>query len=233
MGKPIVLIKRIILYGAGIFILAMGVAFSVKSNLGVSPVSSVPYVLSRIFPQSLGFWTVIFYLFCMVLQVVILRRDYKLFNLFQIAASFAFGYFTDLTLFIISFLPSTDNYIVRFIYLAVGIACIALGVLFYLTTALISLPTDGTVQAVTYKGRFKLHHVKIGYDCISTALAVTLSLIVLGDIKGIGIGTVIASLGVGRMLGLFSSLLKEKLEHLLGFEHPGAAASAKPPHEAA
>ena len=230
-NKPIVWIKKIILYVLGIFILAMGVAFSVKSNLGVSPVSSVPYVLSRIFPLSLGFWTVIFYFFCMLLQALILRREYKLINLLQIAVSFAFGYFTDLTIQIISFLPVSENYVVRFIYLAVGITCIALGVLFYLTTSLVSLPTDGTVQAVAYKGHFKLHHVKIGYDCASTAIALTLSLAVLGGLDGIGIGTVIASFGVGRMLGWFSKLFKNRLLSFLG-AHPCKNAST-PPHEAA
>ena len=110
MNKTLVIwTKKIILYVLGLFILAMGVAFSVKSNLGVSPVSSVPYVLSRIFPLSLGFWTVIFYLFCMLLQVFILRREYKIFNLLQIAASFVFGLFTDLTINIISFLPVTEK----------------------------------------------------------------------------------------------------------------------------
>ena len=208
--------KKLMLYVLGLFILAMGIAFSVKSNLGVSPVSSVPYVLSRIFPLSLGFWTVVFYMFCMLLQALILRRDYKPINLLQIAASFAFGYFTDVTIQLVSFFPTTENYVVRFIYLAVGVACIALGVLFYLTTSLIALPTDGTVQAVAYKGRYKLHHVKIGYDCVSTAVALTLSLSVLGSLDGIGIGTVIASLGVGRMLGWFSALLKNKLLSFIG-----------------
>ncbi len=216
---PLIWIKKIMLYILGLFILALGVAFSVKSNLGVSPVSSVPYVLSRIFPLSLGFWTVIFYLFCMLLQALILKRDYRIINLFQIAASFAFGFFTDLTINLISFLPATDNYVFRFLYLIVGISCIALGILFYLTTALISLPTDGTVQAVTFKSRLKLHHVKIFYDCASTAIAIILSLAFLGVLDGIGIGTVIASLGVGRMLGLFSSLFKNKLQNFIGREN--------------
>ncbi len=208
--------KRILLFIAGQLILAFGVAFSIKSNLGVSPVSSVPYVFSRIFPQTIGFWTVIVYVFNMLLQIIILRRDYKLYNLLQIAVSFLFGYFTDLTIWTLSFIPVTDNLIVRSVWLLLGTSCVALGVFFYLTTSLIALPTDGTVQAVSKKYGFKLHHVKIWYDCISTAIALSLSLFVLRRIDGIGIGTVVAALGIGRMLGMFSSVLSKRVVRFLG-----------------
>jgi uncharacterized membrane protein YczE len=109
----------------------------------------------------------------------------------------------------------TDSYVFRFVYLAFGIAFVALGVFFYLTTSLMALPTDGTVQAIAFKGRFRLHKVKIGYDCVSTALALLLSLLFLRRIEGIGIGTVAAALGVGRLLGVFSDLLRAKLQRFL------------------
>lgn len=208
---PAIWIKKSIIYILGLFILALGIAFSVKSNLGVSPVTSVPFVLSRIFGLSLGAWTAFFYVFCMLLQAIILRREYRPIYLFQILVSFLFGYFTDITLWLLTFLPLTENYVFRIVYLAAGIACIALGVMFYLTTSLISLPTDGTVQAIAYKGNYKLYKVKISYDVASAAIALTLSLAVLGGIEGLGVGTIVASFGVGRMLGVFSKLLKPKL----------------------
>lgn len=213
--KNIRLVKKLILYIVGLFIVALGIAFSVKSNLGVSPVSSVPFVLSRIMGLSLGTATIIIYIICMALQAAILRRDYRPIDLFQIVVSFLFGYFTDAAVFLTSFLPVTEHYIVRFVYLAIGISCVALGVLFYLTTSLVSLPTDGTVQAIAFKGKFKLHKVKIAYDCIFTAISLVLSLSVLHGIQGLGLGTVIASFGVGKMLGLFTGLLKDKLLHFL------------------
>jgi uncharacterized membrane protein YczE len=222
------LVKKIILYVAGLFILALGIAFSVKSDLGVSPVSSVPFVLSRIAGLSLGAATFIVYILCMAVQAVILRRDYRPVNLLQIAVSFLFGYFTDAAIFLTSFLPATENYVIRFVYLAVGICLVALGVLFYLTASLLALPTDGVVQAAADKGGFKLHRVKIVNDCVYTAAALALSLAFLRGINGLGIGTVVAALGVGRMLGVFTAALKGKLVCFLNdgapqkpvFRHP-------------
>lgn len=215
-SKRLMWFKRITLFIIGQFILALGIAFSVRSNLGVSPVTSVPFVFSLMTGWTLGTTTVIIYLICMVLQAAVLRRDYNPINLLQIAVSFLFGYFTDATLWLTSILPAQEIFAVRFIYLAAGIACIALGVLFYLTTSLLALPTDGTVQAIAYKGHFKLHKVKIGYDTVSTALAILMSLVFLRRIEGIGIGTILAAFGVGKMLGVFTTLLKKHLIRFLG-----------------
>lgn len=40
------LIKRLSMYLVGLFIMTIGIALSVKSNLGVSPVSSIPYSMT-------------------------------------------------------------------------------------------------------------------------------------------------------------------------------------------
>ena len=43
------LLKRVLVYCAGLFVMALGVSFSGKADLGMSPVNSIPYVLSEIF----------------------------------------------------------------------------------------------------------------------------------------------------------------------------------------
>ena len=42
------LLKRLLLYAVGLFIMAVGVSFSVLSGLGVSPIDTIPYVTSEI-----------------------------------------------------------------------------------------------------------------------------------------------------------------------------------------
>jgi uncharacterized membrane protein YczE len=50
---------------------------------------------------------------------------------------------------------------------------------------------------------------------VSTALALALSLVALGTIDGIGVGTVVAAVGVGRLLGWFSALFGSRLRSFL------------------
>ena len=45
---------RLVVYFVGLFIMTLGVSMSVKSNLGVSPVSSIPYTITCIFGLEMG-----------------------------------------------------------------------------------------------------------------------------------------------------------------------------------
>ena len=52
--------KRVLVFLIGLFLAALGVAVSVRSNMGVSPVNSLAKVLSEVFTFfSMGVWTII------------------------------------------------------------------------------------------------------------------------------------------------------------------------------
>lgn len=90
-------VKRIVIYLAGLFFVALGVAFSVNSNLGVSPVNSLPYVVSRILGKDLGTCVTVIFIGYILIQILLLRKAFRPLDLAQILCSFAFGYFVDLT----------------------------------------------------------------------------------------------------------------------------------------
>lgn len=73
--------KRLIMYFLGLFTMTIGVALSVKSNLGVSPVSSIPYTMTCIWGIEMGKATIIFHCFLVLLQMILLRRNFKPINL--------------------------------------------------------------------------------------------------------------------------------------------------------
>ena len=91
-------LKRYILFLIGLFVNALGVSLVTKASLGTSPISSIPYVLSLNFPFTLGNFTIVFSILLIVLQILILRKNFKLENILQIPVSIAFGYFIDLTI---------------------------------------------------------------------------------------------------------------------------------------
>ena len=75
---------RLVVYFVGLFIMTFGVSMSVKSNLGVSPVSSIPYTITCIFGLEMGKATIVFHIFLVILQIIILRKEFKLKNLLQV-----------------------------------------------------------------------------------------------------------------------------------------------------
>ena len=91
-------LKRYLIFLVGLFVNSLGVSLITKANLGTSPISSIPYVLSLNFPFTLGNFTIFFSIFLIVLQLIILRKNFKLEHILQIPVSIVFGYFIDLTM---------------------------------------------------------------------------------------------------------------------------------------
>ena len=83
-------LKRYLLFLAGLFINSLGVSLITKADLGTSPISSIPYVLSLNFPFTLGQFTILFSLLLIVIQLFILRRNFKPEHLLQIPISILF-----------------------------------------------------------------------------------------------------------------------------------------------
>lgn len=203
-------IRRGIVYCLGLFLMALGVVFSVKSNLGVSPVSSIPYIVSRITNIELGLITTIVFSFYVLIQILILRKEFKIYNLLQILCASVFGNFITLANKIVVFeAPST--YILRLIFLLISIVLIALGILFYLTPDLVPQPSEGLIGTISKKINMEFSKVKIIFDSTSVGLSALLSFVFLGELDGIREGTIIAAVAIGKVLGILSRKYKESV----------------------
>ena len=82
------LFVRIPAYVIGLLIMTLGVAISVKSNLGVSPVSSIPYTITCVVGLEMGKATILFHAVLVLLQILLLRRAFQAKNLLQILQGF-------------------------------------------------------------------------------------------------------------------------------------------------
>lgn len=120
-------VKRYFYLIAGLFILSLGVGLSTRANLGTSPISCVPYVLSLGFPLTMGTITIIMHTIFIALQIVILRRDFNPVQLLQLIATFIFGVFTDLSLYIVSGI-NVENIAARWVLCIISCMVVAFGV---------------------------------------------------------------------------------------------------------
>ena len=190
-------IKNLILYIAGLFILSIGVGISVASNLGVSPVSALPYVISKITGFELGMCTTGVFVLYLLIQIVIMRKEFKVISFVQIAVSFLFGFFVRISTPLMSFLNFTDNYAYRLLLCGVGIIVVGIGVFLYVGSDVIPLPTEGVMLAISKKTGIQFSSSKIIFDISSVAAAVILSLVFLHRLEGVREGTVLAAVFVG------------------------------------
>lgn len=207
------LIKKIVVYSIGLLFLAVGVTISIKSDLGVSPVNSIPYVLSCITPFNQGHLIFAIFSFYVFIQIGIQKRDFKLINLFQLAFAAAFGYFVNFTNYLINF-ESPSNYLLRFGLLMVSIVCIAIGVTLYLRANLLPMPAEGCMIAIQGKTNHEFSKIKSFFDTLSVIIAGILAIAFLGQLSSVREGTIIAAVLVGKTIGLIQKCFASSLESL-------------------
>lgn len=195
--------KRYLVFLVGLFISSLGVSLITKADLGTSPISAIPYVLSLHFPLTLGQFTVAFSLFLILLQLLMLRRRFKAEHLLQIPISVAFGAFIDLTMVLLDFLEP-QAYPAKVVSLLIGCVVLAFGVFLEVLGDVAMLPGESFVRAVVSIWKTDFGTTKICFDVSMTVIAVAASFVLAGLLTGVREGTLIAALLVGFIARLFA-----------------------------
>ena len=205
--------KRYLIFLVGLFVNSLGVSLITKANLGTSPISSIPYVLSLNFPFTLGNFTIFFSIFLIVLQLIILRKNFKLEHILQIPVSIIFGYFIDLTMILFSWV-NPEAYIMKIVYLLIGCLILGVGVYMEVLADVVMLPGESFVRAIVLTWKTNFGTTKICFDVSMSVIAAVLSFVFAGSLAGVREGTVIAALLVGfiaRLIGKKLAFLKDMI----------------------
>ncbi len=210
---PVYILKRYLLLLAGLSIMAFGVAFSIKANLGTSPISSVPYVVSLFTPLTVGTATIMMHTVFILLQILILRKDYHLIQLMQLPVAILFGYLTDLAVYTVQRIYC-DTYWQQWGICLIGVLLVAIGVSLEVKAGVVVLAGEGVVLAICkVLPKVKFGYMKVGFDVTLVVIACVLSFVFTGRLQGVREGTVAAALLVGLIAKQFGKLLgKWKIE---------------------
>ena len=201
------MIKRICLFVLGLLIMAFGVAFSIKSTFGTTPISSISYALNLCTGINIGITTFIFNAALIFIQLIILRSKFRPKRLLQFINCFVFSYFTDLTLNIVYSLNIPDSLIINIILIFVSIFLIALGIFIYMPTDIAPLPGEGCVEAVAIVTDWRFSSIKIAFDTVMVIISVVMCYFFYSTPWGsVNIGTVISAFLVGFTLRQIAKL---------------------------
>lgn len=206
-------LKRYVIFLIGLFVNSLGVSLITKASLGTSPISSIPYVLSLSFPFTLGNFTIFFSIFLILLQLLILRKNFKLEHVLQIPVSIVFGYFIDLTMLLFAWV-NPQVYIMKIIYLLIGCLILGFGVYMEVLADVVMLPGESFVRAIVLTWKTNFGTTKICFDVSMSVIAAILSFVFTGRLNGVREGTIIAALLVGfiaRVVGKKLAFVKPML----------------------
>lgn len=204
------------MYFIGLFVMTIGIALSVKSNLGVSPVSSIPYTITCVWGIEMGKATILFHIVLVLIQILVLRKNFKPVQLLQVLIGVVFGYFTTFCNYMVSFLPTPDNLGIRILMVLASSVFVAVGIFLYLPADLIPLAGEGCMQAVSTVTHIEFAKVKIGFDCTMVLVSAVTCLTILHSLGSVGIGTIIAAVLVGTLVGIINRAFGRQRDRLLG-----------------
>lgn len=191
---------RLLFYFGGFLIMTTGVALSVKSNLGVSPVSSIPYTMTCVWGIEMGKATILFHIVLVALQILLLRRRFHVKNLFQVLVGVVFGNFTTFCNYLVNFLPTPENLVIRLVMVWISTVLVAFGLFFYVPADIMPLAGEGAMLAISDITGKPFPKVKICFDVSMVVISLVTCLIALHRLGSVGAGTVIAAVLVGLEL---------------------------------
>ncbi|OBR96503.1 hypothetical protein CLRAG_03730 [Clostridium ragsdalei P11] len=201
------IIIRYFIFITGLFFMGLGISLTTKSNMGTSPINSVPYVLSMIFHLTLGQFTFLLSILFLLTEIIILRKDFPKEQFLQVFVGPFFGLFVDLGMSIFRFV-NPNIYIEKIIVLLCGCFALALGVYLQVIANVIINPGEGVVKVIANKTGKKFGNIKIMFDSTLCIIAIVISLFTFGKIKAVREGTIICAVLVGNITKIYSSIFE-------------------------
>lgn len=196
------MIKRFIVFVIGMNVLAIGIILNTKSLLGVSPINALPYASSNILAVSLGMMTTMVYVVFIIIQLILLKK-FDLQVIMQLPFSFVFGYLIDFYDLFFSYKPMF--FYEQIIILIIAILLTALGAFLMVFGDIVLNPADGLVHTIAKVVDKNFGFIKNIADLVFIVLTIIICLITKGYVLGIGIGTIVSAIFIGRFVALYQT----------------------------
>ena len=197
-------IERLVWFSAGILINSFGIVLITKGALGTSQISSIPYVLSLQLPSiSFGMFSFIMNMVYIVLQALLLRRQFKPIQLLQIVVNVVFSASIDVFMAMLSFYAPQQLF-TRVLSAVAGCIVLAFGISVEVAPDLIMVPGEGIVAAISKVSGRRFGSVKVVFDVTLILIAAALSWVFFGDLVGVGVGTLLSAVSVGQFVNLIN-----------------------------
>ncbi len=202
--------KRYGLFALGVIVSALGIGLITKAGLGTSPITSLSYVLSYIFPYSLGVFVMAVNCSMFLIQMLLQGKNFQKIQFLQIPATLLFSAFIDIWVFAFSGWE-LFSYLEQIAVLLLGCGFLGLGIALEVIPNVLILPAEGVVRTIAGLKGWHFGCVKVAFDLGMVVSAIIVSLLVKGEIWGVREGTIIAAFIVGHISGFFIRQISQLL----------------------
>jgi uncharacterized protein len=214
------LMLRYLIFISGLFMMGMAISLTAKSNLGTTPIFSVPYLISLIAPLSIGTLVFLLTLSFVILEFILLKGRFNKEQYMQLLLCPIFGIFVDTGMYVFRYVDP-QFYFSKVIVLFIACFLLAFGIYVQIIADVVVNPAEGIVKVIAEKTGMKFGNVKILFDSTLLLIAVIISLSAFGEIISIREGTFVVAIATGSIVKLYMhSLKKMGVERLYEIKEP-------------
>ena len=226
-------IIRWALYLLGLVLLAFGLTLNTKMGLGVSSIMTIPVTVSEIWQLNLGDVTLALYILFIAIEMALhIHMERKagakklgmrlVMDALQLPLSLVFTRVINL---VSGWLPMFSeaysdsfwgSFWGRVIGLLAAIVITGVGAGTSLNMRLVPNPGDGIVQTLAEATGKSVGFTKNWFDILNVCIALVVGLIFTGGLVGVNVGTILAAIGIGRVIALLNRLFGDKMGKAAG-----------------
>ena len=194
------LLPRLVVFCLGLIVNSTGIALITKAGLGTSQISSVPYVLTFQFPWlSFAMGTFSINVVFILVQIVLMGRRFFPVQLLQIVVNVVFSSALGAAMSALGWL-APSSLPLQLLTLALGCCVLGCGIAIECAPEVIFVPGEGIVYAIAEVTGKKLGTVKLVFDAVLVIASVSLSLALFGELRGVGVGTIVTVFITGNVV---------------------------------
>lgn len=203
------LIERYFFLILSLEIMSIGIVFTNHADLGISTLLSIPYILSFYFKFSIIIFNILLQILFVIIQILILRINFKKFQLFQLLIWLILEIFLDINniFFLQYFYPK--HYLIKILFLLLGSFLIGISINIQIIIKTLYTPGEGLFISIYNTFHSNLCYTKIILDFFLIFISTIISFLFLGKIIGIKEGTIISGIFVGYFLGITHSKIRK------------------------
>lgn len=205
------MIKKSIITIVGVIIVGFGVSMSLKGAIGVGAWDAFGQTISLMTGIKVGYLSIMLNISCVVAQILILRKEFKIIQILQIGLAIVLGVVINFFFYTVLSSVVINQYYISFIFAVVGIVICAFGVSMVMAINLCPLPLEGLCNAISKKINYPFGKIRQLVDVISIVVILLMAVIFKLELM-VREGTVIGMLIFGPLLTIFMKKITPYLD---------------------
>lgn len=206
-------ISKFIIVAISMIITAIGASLGLKAAVGVGAWDALSQSISSVLDIKVGTFSMILNISCVLIQLVLLKREFKINHVAQIFVSILSGFVVNFMIYDVYSKFTINSYFVNIVLLLLSVLICAISISVIMAINLISFPLESCCMVIAKRTNKNFGSIRQGVDIISIIIALGVAFI-FNDSMTVREGTVIAMIMFGPMLDLFIKLMRPGLRKL-------------------